>query len=69
MSLHPAERELCRRFLESVEDNFLTQMVREPTREGPLLDLLLVNREALVGEVTVGGHLGYSDHKMIVFDS
>ncbi|PKU47176.1 rna-directed dna polymerase from mobile element jockey-like [Limosa lapponica baueri] len=45
-----AERKQSRRFLEYVKDNFLTQLVSEPTREGALLDLLLVNREELVGE-------------------
>ena len=50
-----------------MEENFLTQLVSEPTRGGALLDLLLVNREELVGEVKVGGHLGCSDHEMIKF--
>ncbi|KAK4827657.1 hypothetical protein QYF61_020429 [Mycteria americana] len=44
-----AERKQSRRFLECVEDKFLTQLVSEPTREGALLDLLFVNREGLVG--------------------
>ena len=53
-----------------MEDNFLTQLVSEPTREGAPLDLLFANREGLVGDVMVGGHLGHSDHEMIrVFDS
>ena len=42
------------RLLECVEDNFLTQLVREPTRGGALLDLLFTNREELVGDVDVG---------------
>ena len=42
-----AERKQSRRFLECMEDNFLTQLVREPTRECALLDLLFVNREGL----------------------
>ena len=65
-----AERKQSRRFLECVEENFLTQLVREPTRDGAQLDLLFVNREGLVGDVMVGGHLGQSDHETIrVFDS
>ncbi|KAM9590888.1 uncharacterized protein ACIBXB_005928 isoform 1-T2 [Morphnus guianensis] len=56
-----------RRFLECVEDNFLTQLVGEPTRGGALLDLLFTNREGLVGGVMVGGCLGLSDHEMIEF--
>jgi len=50
-----------------VEHNFLTQLVREPTREGMLLDLLFANRQGLVGKEMVGGHLGHSDHAVIVF--
>ena len=65
-----AERKQSRRFLECVEDNFLTQLVSEPTREGAPLDLLFMNREGLVGDVMVGGRLGHSDHEMIrVLDS
>ena len=64
-----AERKQSRRFLERVADNFLTQLVREPTREGAPLGLLLTNREGLVSHVMVGGRLGQSDHAMIVSDS
>ncbi|KAK4818201.1 hypothetical protein QYF61_008585 [Mycteria americana] len=60
-----AERKQPRRFLECVEDNFLTQLVSESAREGAPLDLLFVNREGLVSNVTVGGFLGHSNHKMI----
>ena len=50
-----------------MEENFLTQLESEPTREGAPLDLLFVNREGLESDVTVGGHLGHSDHEMIGF--
>ncbi|KAK4831229.1 hypothetical protein QYF61_016327 [Mycteria americana] len=62
-----AERKQSRRFLEHVADNFLTQLVSEPTREGTLLDFLFTNREGLVSHVMVGGRLGQSDHEMIEF--
>ena len=55
------------RFLERVEDNFLVQLVREPTRGGAPLDLLFTNREGLVGDVKVRSCLGQSDHKMVEF--
>ena len=45
----------------------LTQLVSEPTKEGASLDLLFVNREGLVGDVMVGGHLGHHNHEMIEF--
>ena len=47
-----------KRFLERVEDSFLTQLVRESTRDGALLGLLFANREGLVGNVKVGTALG-----------
>jgi len=50
-----AETKQSRRLLECVGDNFLMQLVSEPTRGGALLDLLLTNREGLVGDVVVGG--------------
>ncbi|KAK4832306.1 hypothetical protein QYF61_021705 [Mycteria americana] len=62
-----AERKQSRRFLECAADNFLTQLVSEPTGEGALLDLLFTNRERLVSRVMVGGRLGQSDHEMIEF--
>jgi len=62
-----AERKQSRKFLECVEDNFLTQLVSEPTRGCASLDLLFTNREGLVGDVVVGGCLGLSDHEMIEF--
>ena len=62
-----AEQDQPRRFLERVADNFLTQLVSEPTREGALLDLVFVNREGLVDDVAVGGRLGHSDHEIIEF--
>jgi len=40
-------------FLKCVEANFLTQLIREPTREACLCYLLLTNREGLVGDVEV----------------
>ncbi|PKU46217.1 hypothetical protein llap_3441 [Limosa lapponica baueri] len=52
-----AESRQARRFLECMEDNFLMQLVSEPTRGGSSLDLLLTNREGLVGDVVVGGCL------------
>jgi len=60
-----ADRKQSRRFLECVEDNFLTQLVREPTRGGALPDVLFTNREELVRDVVVGGRLGLRNHEMI----
>jgi len=62
-----AQRKQSRRFLESLEDSFLTQLVSEPTRGGDPLDLLFSDREGLVGDVVGGSCLGQSDHEMMEF--
>ena len=56
-----------KRFIQCVEDNFLMQVVEEPTRRGVLLDLVLTNRDGLVRDVKVGGSLGCSNHEMVEF--
>ena len=43
------------------------EVVREPKRGKKILYLLFVNRDYLVGDVKVGGHLGQSDHEMLDF--
>ncbi|KAJ7405602.1 hypothetical protein WISP_138627 [Willisornis vidua] len=60
-----AEKKQSRRFLEYVEDNFLTQLINEPTRGGALLDLLFVNKEGLVGDMVLAGLLGQSAHELL----
>ena len=62
-----AQKKQSRRFLECMEDNLLMQLVREPTIGAAPLDLLLTNREGLVGDVEVGGCLGQRDHDMVEF--
>jgi len=62
-----AERKQSRRFLERVEDNFLTELVSESARGGASLDLLCTNRDGLVGNVLVRGCLGLSNHEMTEF--
>jgi len=56
-----------RRFLESVDDSFLIQMLKEPTRKGGLLDLILANKAELIVDVEAGGRLGCTDHEMMQF--
>ncbi|RMC20151.1 hypothetical protein DUI87_00997 [Hirundo rustica rustica] len=65
--LNTAEKRQSRKFLECMEDNFLSQLVGEPTRGRTMLDLLFANRDGLVGDVVVGGRLGQSDHEIIEF--
>ena len=53
-----------RRFLESINDNFLTQLIEEPMRRGMWLNLILTNKEGLTGDMKVIGSLGCPDHEI-----
>ena len=53
--------------LEFVNDEFLTQWVREPTRGRNILDLVLTSEDDLVDDLSVGEELGGSDHRLIRF--
>ena len=63
-SLSGVERE-SHSMLEFLEDNFLTQLVSEPTRENSILDLVIASQDHLINKVTVGEHLGSCDHKVV----
>ena len=41
------------RFLDSTDDNLLTQMIEMPRRRGGLLHLILTNREELIVDTEV----------------
>ncbi|GAB0189120.1 hypothetical protein GRJ2_001377300 [Grus japonensis] len=62
-----AEHKQSRKFLECVDDNFLMQVIEEPMRRGAMLDIVLTNKEGLVGDVKLKGSLGCSDHEMVDF--
>ena len=62
-----ARHKQSRRFLDCVEDNLLLQVIEEPTRRGAMLDLVLTNREGLVGNVMLQGSLVCNDHEMVEF--
>lgn len=42
-------------------------MIEQPTRKDGLLDLLLVNKGELVGNVKLRGSLGRSDRELVEF--
>ncbi|KAF1446075.1 hypothetical protein FQV07_0012864, partial [Pygoscelis papua] len=56
-----------RRLLECIEDNFLSQVIGNPTRGDAILDLLVTNASELIGDVKIGGSLGCSDHALVEF--
>ena len=51
--------------LDFLEDNFLNQLVSEPTRENNILDLVIASQDHLITNVIVGEHLGSCDHKVV----
>lgn len=53
-----------RRFLESMDDKCLAQVVGTPTN-GAQLNLILTSREGLVAGVKAGGSLGCSDNEIV----
>lgn len=60
-----AEEKQPRKFLKSLEDNFLPQLLSKPTREDAPLELIFVNREGLVGDVMAGERLRHSNHGVL----
>ncbi len=57
------------RFLQAVSDNFLSQIVLEPTREQNILDLVLVTNPSQITKVEVLEPIGRSDHNCVHIES
>ena len=53
--------------VEFVNDGFLTQWVREPTRGTNILDLVLTSEDDIIDKLEVGEEFGGSDHRLIRF--
>lgn len=53
------------RIVDFANDNFLTQMVHQPTRGQNILDLIFASDEDLVHQVEVDECLGRGDHRMV----
>ena len=51
-----------------IDDNFLFQMVNEPTRGANVLDLVMASNANFIENLTVREPLGNSDHNMISFN-
>ena len=52
-------------FVECLEDNFYEQYVRERTRGGNILDLVITNELDLIGDLAVEAGLASSDHGLV----
>ena len=60
-------------FIDSLNDAFLIQMVNKPTRhregqQANLLDLIIVNDDQMISDITHFSKLGKSDHDTLLFD-
>ncbi|GAB0176029.1 hypothetical protein GRJ2_000068100 [Grus japonensis] len=62
-----ARHKQSRRFLKCVDGDFVLHVIEEPTKRSAMLDLVLTNKEGLVGNVKLKGSLGCSDHEMVEF--
>jgi len=56
-----------RRFVECIEDNFLSLVIDTPTRGDAILHLMVTNSSKLIGDIKTGGNLGCSDHTLVQF--
>ena len=54
-------------FVKCVQDGFLLQYVDRPTRGNAILNLVLGNEPGQVTDLSVGEHLGGSDHCSLAF--
>lgn len=56
------------RMIDFIEENFLHQLVKEPTRGRNILDLVLTTQEFLINNVCVGEQLERCDHNLVRLD-
>lgn len=54
-------------FVESIDDSFLTQVINDWTRVGPLLNMISTNKKELVGGGKVREILDCTAHEMLEF--
>jgi len=56
-----------RRFLECIEDNFLSQIIDTSTRGDAILDLMVTSASELISDTKAGDSLVCSDHALMEF--
>ena len=66
-TMQPNGDTLCKKFIKTVNDNFLRQLVKNSTRGDNILDLILTNNTDKINDVQVECPLSNSDHNSIVF--
>jgi len=61
---HSAGSTKSRKFIDRLEEGYLSQAIREGTRGNNTLDLILTNRDEMLDEIQVLGTVGGSDHQL-----
>jgi len=61
--------EEARKFVDCLDDNFLTQHVTFPTRKNAILDLVITDEQDMIHEVTDLGALDNSDHSALLWST
>ena len=56
-----------KRFLQCIEDNFLSQVREGPISSDAILDLILTNANELIGNIRIGGSLDCNEHAILEF--
>ena len=62
---HQASEPIAQKFLDCLEDSFLTQHVTQPTRDNSVLDLVITDEPGMIDHVGVYGHFSTSDHNIL----
>ena len=62
---HQASEPIAQKFLDCLEDSFLTQHVTQPTRDNSVLDLVITDKPGMIDHVGVYGHFSTSDHNIL----
>ena len=60
------EQEQANLLLDVIEDNFLDQIVSEPTRKNNILDLVFTNSMSIRGTEVIKNSVEFSDHNTVI---
>jgi len=66
-TVNPGATAETHRFLECLDDNFVTQQVTKPRRSKAVLDLVMTRDPYIISSVNVMQPVGGSDHNMVTF--
>ena len=59
---------LSRKFIDTLQKNYMTQMNFSPTRKTNILDLVITNNTDSIYEIDIVGPIGNSDHDTVIIE-